>query len=112
MMVEGLGLFLGDIEVFAVQVTEGEGEGFALIGGIEIALIILLCGAAVALIGVFNRASLVSGIATIVAAGLSLVVVVFGAVEGDVGSLFLLTGLASLVAGLAGFNVVRQTRKG
>lgn len=93
----------------AVMVGEGFGLGnldFAAPVA-EIALIVLISGVVVALIGAFNRMSLVAGIGVIAAAGLSMVAVVFGAFIAEVGSLLFLTGLASLVAGLKGVDLVR-----
>lgn len=105
------GFSLGNLVGFSVPGMEGEGGGSILI--MAIAVIILLCGVVVALIGVFNRASLATGIGTIVAAGLSLLGVVVAIFEADeVGSLLLLASLASLVAGLKGFDVVRRVRMG
>lgn len=73
--------------------------------------VILLCGVVIALIGVLNRASIAAGIGAVSAAALSLLGVLVALAETDeVGGLLLLTGLASLVAGLAGFAVVRQLR--
>ncbi len=107
MAVEGFSL--GNLVGFSVPGIEGEGGGSILI--MVIAVVILLAGVMVALIGVSNRASLGTGIGTIVAAGLSLsgvVVAIFAADE--VGSLLFLAGLASLVAGLKGLDLVRQVR--
>ena len=107
MVVEGFSL--GSLVGFSQPGIEGEGGAFILI--MVVAGIILLCGIVIALIGVFNRASLATGIGTILAAGLSLLGVLVAISEAnEVGSLLLLAGLASLVAGLAGFAVVRQVR--
>lgn len=107
MAVEGFSL--GNLVGFSVPGIEGEGGVSILI--MVIAVIILLAGVMVALIGVSNRASLGAGIGTIVAAGLSLAGVVVALFAADeVGSLLLLTGLASLVAGLKGLDLVRQVR--
>lgn len=108
MAVEGLGL--GILVGLSQQGIESEEGTFILI---VIAGIILLCGVVVARIGVLNRASIATGTGVILAAALSLLGVLVALARADeVGSLLLLTGLASLVAGLAGFGVVRQTQTG
>lgn len=108
MAVEGLGL--GILVGLSQQGIESEEGTFILI---VIAGIILLCGVVVARIGVLNRASIATGTGVILAAALSLLGVLVALARADeVGSLLLLTGLASLVAGLAGFDVVRQTQTG
>lgn len=107
MTVEGLSL--GMLVGLSQPGIEGEEGTFILT---MVAGVILLCGIVIALIGVLNRASIATGIGAIFAAALSLLgVLVAFAQAGEVGSLLLLTGLASLVAGLAGFDVVRQVRK-
>lgn len=106
MAVEGLGL--GRLVGFSWQRM----EGVELILAMAIAGVILLCGVGIALIGVLNRASIATGASVILAAALSLLGVLVALATADEGrSLLLLTGLASLVAGLAGFDVVRQARK-
>jgi hypothetical protein len=91
--------------IFSVAGTEGDG------------ILTLIGGVAVALVGVANRASIVTGIGTIVVAGLSFWVVAnifgnFGVLETDsIGSGLYLTGLASLFAIIAGFRVIGQARK-
>lgn len=104
------------IEGFSMGVLVGfsqpgiEGEE-ATILTMVIAGVILLCGVVIALIGVLNRASIAVGIGAVFAAALSLLGVLVALAETDeVGGLLLLTGLASLVAGLAGVTVVRQLR--
>lgn len=101
------GFSLGNLVALSQPGIEGGGSILTMV----IAVIILLCGVVIALIGVLNQASLATGIGTVVAAGLSLLGVVVVIIEADeVGSLLLLTGLAGLVAGLAGFDVMRQSR--
>ncbi|MFP4555197.1 MAG: hypothetical protein ACLFRT_15250 [Actinomycetota bacterium] len=90
-----------------MEVEEG-----AFILTMAIAGVILICGVVIALIGVLNRATIATGIGVVLAAALSLLGVMVALAQADeVGNLLLLTGLGSLVAGLAGFDVVRQTRK-
>lgn len=106
MAVEGLGL--GRLVGFSPQRM----EGVELIVAMAIAGTVLLCGAVIALLGVRNRATIVTGTAVILAAVLSLSGVGVGlATADDGGSLLVLTGLASLGAGLAGFDVVLKARK-
>lgn len=108
MAVEGLGL--GRLVGFSRPRMEGEQGEFILT--MVIAGVIVLGGVVIALIGVLNRATIATGTGVILAAALSLLGVVIALAQADeVGSLLLLTGLASLVAGLAGFDVVRQARQ-
>lgn len=91
--------------IFTVAGTDGDG------------ILTLIGGVVVAIVGIANRASIVTGIGTIVVGGLSFWVVAnifgnFGVLETDsIGSGLYLTGLASLFAIIAGFKVFGQTRK-
>lgn len=106
--VEGLGF--GRLVGFSRPRMEVEEGAFILT--MAIAGVILICGVVIALIGVLNRATIATGIGVVLAAALSLLGVMVALAQADeVGNLLLLTGLGSLVAGLAGFDVVRQTRK-
>lgn len=88
-----------------------EGEEGEFILTMVIAGVTLLCGVVIAFIGVLNRASTAAGLGVILAATLSMLgVLVALATADEVGSLLVLTGIASLVAGIAGFDVVRQAR--
>lgn len=108
MAVEGLGL--GRLVGFSRPRMEGEEGEFILT--MVIAGVILLSGVVIALIGILNRASIATGIGVILAATLSLLGVFVAFAQADEGGSFLLlAGLASLVAGLAGFDVVRQARR-
>lgn len=91
--------------IFSAAGTDGDGI-LTLIGGVMVGLV-----------GVANKASLTTGLGTIVVAALSLVIVVnvfgnFGAEDiGLVGSGLYLTGLASLFAAIAGFKVFGESRR-
>lgn len=107
MAVEGFSL--GSLVGFSQPSIEGDGGTSVL--AMVIAGTILLCGVVIARIGVSNRASVATGVGIILAAGLSLLGTLIAFSETDeVGSLLILTGVASLVAGLAGFDVVGQVR--
>lgn len=90
---------------FSAAGTQGDGI-FALIGGVIVALV-----------GIANKASVITGIGTVIVAGLSLLIVFnvfgnFGSVDiGSVGSGLFLTGLASVFALIAGLKVIGETRR-
>ncbi len=71
----------------------------------------------VALIGIANRASVITGLGRVVVAGVSIRIVVTVLSNFDIGGIgsirsgFYLTGLASLFALIAGFKVFSQARK-
>lgn len=93
------------VGIFSVAGTDGDGI-FTLIGGVVVALV-----------GTANRASVITGLGTVVVAGFSMWIVtsVFSNFDiGDIGSTgsgLYLTGLASLFALIAGFKVFGQARK-
>lgn len=104
MAAEGLGL--GILVGVSQPGIESEEGTFILMA---IAGIILLSGIVIALIGILNRPSIATGAGVVLAAALSLLgVLVALATTDEVGSLLILTGLASLVAGIAGLDVVRH----
>ena len=89
--------------IFSAAGTDGDGI-FTLIGGVVVALV-----------GIANRASVITALGTVVVAGFSIWIVanVFtNFASGDVGSIgsgLYLTGLASLFALIAGFKIFGQT---
>lgn len=88
--------------IFSAAGTEGDG------------ILTLIGGVVVALIGIANRVSMATGIAAVIVSGASLwiVVSVFGRLETDLyGSGLYLTALASLMALVAGFQLISQARK-
>jgi hypothetical protein len=90
--------------IFSVAGTSGDGV-FTLIGGVIVALV-----------GIANRASLVTAVGTVAVAGFCLYIVanVFGNFGTDVSSAgtgLFVTGLASLIAIIGGLKVFGQARR-
>jgi hypothetical protein len=89
--------------IFSVAGTEGDG------------ILTLIAGVIIAIVGVANRATLITGIGTVVVAGFSVWVVVnvFNNLSSDVSSIgtgLVLTGIASLFALIAGVDLIRHSR--
>jgi len=88
--------------IFSAAGTQGDGI-FTLIGGVIVALI-----------GTANRASYATGIGALVVGALSVLIVfsVFGRLDAEfIGAGLILTGLASLFAGIAGLQLISQVSK-
>lgn len=102
-----VGTFLAWVQAGIISVAGTDGDGiFTLIGGVIVALV-----------GVANRASIITGLGTLIVAGFSMWIVInifgnFDTVDiGSIGSGLYLTGLASLFAAISGLKVFGEARR-
>lgn len=107
-----IGSFMPWVQAGIISAAGTDGDGiFTLIGGVVIALI-----------GIAKKATVITGLATIVLAGFSLFVVftvvgnfetveIFDTQIGSLGTGLFVTGLASFFALIAGFKVLGHARK-